>query len=113
MKLLFDANLSPKLVGRLEDLFPGSAHVFDTGLARSTPDEKIWEYAAVEGFTIVTADSDFLDIAKSRGAPPRVVHLQNCDYRTAEVERVLRQHAVWIAELERSPRIMLTIRNSR
>jgi len=84
LKLLFEANLSPKLVGRLDDLFPGSAHVFDTGLAGSTTDEKIREYAAVEGFTIVTADSDFLDIAKSRGAPLRVVHLQNCDYRTAE-----------------------------
>ena len=113
MKLLFDANLSPKLVGRLGDLFPGSAHVFDTGLARSTPDEKIWEYAAAEGFTIVTADSDFLDIAKRRGAPPKVIHLQNCDYRTSEVESVLRRHAVWIGGLEKCPRMTLTIRNAR
>jgi predicted nuclease of predicted toxin-antitoxin system len=45
---LFDANLSPKLVGRLYELFPGSLHVFDTGLARSTPDETIWEYAELE-----------------------------------------------------------------
>jgi predicted nuclease of predicted toxin-antitoxin system len=60
LKLLFDANLSPKLVGRLEELFPDSAHVFDTGLARSCPDEKIWEYASAQGFTIVTADSDFI-----------------------------------------------------
>jgi predicted nuclease of predicted toxin-antitoxin system len=27
MKLLFDQNLSPKLVNRLADLFPGSCHV--------------------------------------------------------------------------------------
>jgi len=52
LKLPFDANLSPKLVGRLGELFPGSAHVFETGLARSTPDEKIWEFAAAEGFMI-------------------------------------------------------------
>jgi predicted nuclease of predicted toxin-antitoxin system len=56
LKLLFDANLSPKLVGRLAALFPGSAHVFDTDMARSTPDERIWEYAAAEGITIVTAE---------------------------------------------------------
>lgn len=87
-------------------------HVFDTGLARSTPDEKIWVYAAEHGFTIVTADSDFLDLANSRGAPPKVVHIENCDYRTSQVESVLRRHALWIAELERSPRITLTIRNS-
>ena len=110
MKLLFDANLSPKLVGRLEGLFPGSAHVFDTGMARATPDERIWEYAAAEGFTIVTADSDFIDFANSRGAPPKVVHLENCDYRTSIVEGLLRQHAIWIAELEQSPRTVLVVR---
>jgi len=109
LKLLFDANLSPKLVGRLADLFPGSAHVFDTSLARATPDEKIWEYAAAEGYTIVTADSDFLTLAKSQGAPPHVVHLENCDYRTSKVESVLRHHAVRIAGLEQSSRTTLTI----
>lgn len=112
MKLLFDANLSPKLVARLEDLFPGSAHVFATGLARSTPDEKIWEYALAEGFTIVTADSDFLNLANSRGTPPKVIHLENCDYRTAQVENTLRRCAIWIAELEQSSRATLAIRNT-
>ena len=63
MKLLFDANLPPKLVGRLAELFPDSVHVFDTGLARYTSDETIWKYARANGFTIVTADSDFLDLA--------------------------------------------------
>ena len=43
MKLLFDADLSPKLAGRLDELFPGSTHVFDTGLARFTPDEQVWD----------------------------------------------------------------------
>ncbi len=75
MKFLFDANLSPKLVGRLAELFPDSVQVFDTDLARFTPDEIIWEYAGANGFTIVTADSDFLDLARSRGAPPRVVRI--------------------------------------
>ena len=112
MKLLFDANLSPKLVGRLRELFPGSAHVFDTGLARTTTDEKIWQFAAAEGFIIVTADSDFLDLAKSRGTPPKVVHLENCDYRTSQVESILRHNAIRIAELERSSRTVLSIRNS-
>jgi predicted nuclease of predicted toxin-antitoxin system len=56
LKLLFDANLSPKLVGRLVDLFPGSVHVFDTGLAQNTPDQMIWAYAEINGFTIITAE---------------------------------------------------------
>ena len=111
MKLLFDANRSPKLVYRLAELFPDSVHVFDTGLARFTTDETIWEYAAEHGFTIVTADADFVDLASSRGAPPKVVRLENCNYRTSQVEDLLRRHAVRIAELEQSSRSTLIIRN--
>jgi len=96
----------------LGNLFPRSAHVFDTGLERSTPDQKIWDYAASEGFTIVTADSDFLDLAKSRGAPPKVVHIENCDYRTSQVESLPRRHAIWLAELAQSPRNALIIRHT-
>jgi predicted nuclease of predicted toxin-antitoxin system len=112
LKLLFDANLSPKLVVRLAQLFPDSVHVFDTGLARSTSDETIWEYAGANGFTIVTADSDFLDFARSRGAPPKVIHLENCNYRSSQVEDLLRRHAIWIAELEQSSRASLVIRST-
>jgi predicted nuclease of predicted toxin-antitoxin system len=75
-------------VGRLAELFPGSVYVFDTGLARHTSDEIIWEYAGANGFTIVTADSDFLDLAKARGAPPRTAG-QFC----AELERFVASDA--------------------
>ena len=112
MKLLFDANLSPKLVGRLAELFPGSVHVFETGLARFTSDESIWVYAGANGFTIVTADSDFLALAKSRGTPPKVVRLENCNYRTSRVEDLLRSHAISIAELEHSSRSTLVLQNT-
>ena len=112
MKLLLDANLSPKLVSRLGELFPGSTHVFDTGMAGSTADTRIWDFAGANGFMIVTADSDFLDLAKSRGAPPKVVQLENCNYRTSRVESLLRRHAIRIAELEQSSRTTLVIKNT-
>jgi predicted nuclease of predicted toxin-antitoxin system len=112
LKLLFDANLSPKLVGRLAELFPGSVHVFDASLGQRTPDETIWEFAGRHGFVIVTADADFLRLAEERGVPPKVVHLGNCNYKTFRVEELLRRNAVRIAELEHSSRAVLTIRNS-
>jgi predicted nuclease of predicted toxin-antitoxin system len=112
LKLLFDANLSPKLAVRLAELFPESVHVFDTGLVGHTSDESIWEYAGANGFTIVTADSDFLDLAKSRGTPPKVVRLENCNYRTSHVEDLLRRHAIRIVELENSSRAVLLIRST-
>lgn len=110
MKLLLDANLSPRLVPRLAGLFD-SVHVFDTGLARYTSDDTVWEYAKTNGYTIVTADTDFLELVRVRGTPPKVVQLENCNYRTSRVEELLRRHAVRIAELEYSSRPVLVIRN--
>lgn len=57
MKLLFDQNLSPKLVGHLADLYPGSNHVYHLGIDLA-PDNEMREYARREGFVIVTKDSD-------------------------------------------------------
>jgi predicted nuclease of predicted toxin-antitoxin system len=84
--------------------------VFQTGLARDTSDETVWEFARANGFTIVTADSDFLSLADARGAPPRVIRLEKCNYRTSIVEAILRRHAISIAELERSSRAVLVLR---
>jgi predicted nuclease of predicted toxin-antitoxin system len=111
LKLLFDANLSPKLVGRLAELFPSSAHVFETGLAHSTSDETIWEYARPNEFVLVTTDSDFLDLAAARETPPKVVRLENCNYPTFQAETLLRRHAIAIADLESSERSVLIRKN--
>lgn len=44
MKLLFDENLSRRLIARLADLFPESSHVVLEGLQQN-PDIVVWEYA--------------------------------------------------------------------
>jgi predicted nuclease of predicted toxin-antitoxin system len=48
MKLLFDQNLSPRLVNRLAVLFPDSAHVQSVGLDCAN-DDQVWEYARLNG----------------------------------------------------------------
>ncbi len=96
----------------MAELFPDSVHIFATGLARFTSDERIWSYAGANGFSIVTADSDFLELARSRGSPPKVIRLENCNYRTSQVEDLLRRHAIRIAELEHSSRVILVVRSS-
>jgi predicted nuclease of predicted toxin-antitoxin system len=55
VKLLFDANLSRKLVARLSELYPGSAHVAGVDLLER-PDREIWDFAGRSGFIIVTTD---------------------------------------------------------
>jgi predicted nuclease of predicted toxin-antitoxin system len=70
VKLLFDENLSPRLVLAISDLFPGSRHVEDCDLL-SESDEQVWRYARVHGFTIVTKDSDFAKMSRLLGSPLR------------------------------------------
>ena len=68
MKLLFDENLSRKLVVRLAELYPESALLVDVGLLAS-PDRDVWEYAKAKGFVIVSTDSDFYELATTIGPP--------------------------------------------
>lgn len=89
MKLLFDANLSPALCGRLADLYTGSVHVAEVGLERSDTD--IWNHAKEHGFTIVSKDSDFEQRALVFGAPPKVVWIRLGNCRSGVVEALLRQ----------------------
>jgi predicted nuclease of predicted toxin-antitoxin system len=70
MKLLFDQNLSFKLSQTLADLFPGSTQVRPIGLAEAS-DRAIWDYAKRDGFTLVSLDSDFAEMAALFGPPPR------------------------------------------
>jgi hypothetical protein len=62
VKLLFNENLSRKLVQRLADPYPGSVHEVGVDLLKS-PDCDIWDFAKVIRFTIVSTDLDFFDLA--------------------------------------------------
>lgn len=91
MKLLFDQNLSPRLVHLLADLFPDSNHVFPLGLDEAE-DSDVWEYAKTNGFALVTKDADFGDMSVLRGFPPKVIWIRRGNCRTAEIEKILRNN---------------------
>jgi predicted nuclease of predicted toxin-antitoxin system len=102
MKLLFDQNLSHRLVGQLAAEFPGSIHVRDVGLA-TAPDADLWAYAAAHGFVIVSKDTDFQQRALLYGQPPKViwVRLGNCS--TGMVASLLRSRLTDILAFEADP----------
>ena len=89
MRLLFDHNLSPRLVRRLADLYPDSSHLFLVGLERGS-DLVVWMYAQTNDYIIVTKDSDFSDVSVLRGFPPKVIWLRLGNCITSDVERTLR-----------------------
>ena len=53
MKLLFDQNLNFRLCNTLRDTFPNSSQVRLLGMDEAS-DTKIWEYALLHDYLIVT-----------------------------------------------------------
>ncbi len=91
MKLLFDQNLSRHLVKQLAADFADSCHVTAVGLDASS-DAEIWAYTAEHGYTIVSKDSDFRQLAFLNGPPPKVVWLRMGNASTRDILHVLRDH---------------------
>ena len=91
MGLLFDQNLSHRLVSLLAVEYPGSEHVRSVGLA-DADDEIVWDFARDHGHVIVSKDVDFFHRSMLRGHPPKVIWLRVGNGPTSEIERLLRVH---------------------
>ena len=89
MRLLFDQNLSHRLVSMLAAEYPGSVHVRDIGLG-AADDQSVWMYAGGNGLTIVSKDVDFQQRALLHGHPPKVVWVRLGNCTTAAVATLLR-----------------------
>ena len=99
MKLLFDQNLSPRLVQRLTDLYPSSDHVYNIELDQAS-DRVLWNYAREQGFILVTQDADFSEMSEFLGFPPKVIWIRRGNCSTRQIESILRQHHEAIASLD-------------
>lgn len=97
--MLFDPHLSFKLAKKLGDVFPGSSQVGWAGLHEAGDDE-IWEYARVNGFTVVSKDSDYNERSALLGHPPKVVWLRCGNQPTAEVEQLIRSRLAQLRAFE-------------
>ncbi|HEY5054550.1 MAG TPA: DUF5615 family PIN-like protein [Acidobacteriaceae bacterium] len=89
MKLLFDENLSPRLVQSLNDIYPESQHVNDLGFGNAE-DSAVWDHAKVHGFAIVSKDSDFAERSVLEAQPPKIIWIRLGNCSTGDVETVLR-----------------------
>ena len=102
MRLLFDNNLSHKLIAVFDDISPNSSHVMLNGLDESE-DYDIWTFAQENELTIVTKDSDFNDLSIVRGHPPKVIWVRIGNCKVAEIEQVIRRHFMVINEFLDDP----------
>ncbi|MDQ3109216.1 MAG: DUF5615 family PIN-like protein [Bacteroidota bacterium] len=97
MSLLFDQNLSFKVAKKLQDIFPNSKHLSDVGLSNYS-DNDIWSFARANNYTIVTHDSDFIDISTLKGFPPKVIWLKIGNTSTENIVSRLRTESELIKE---------------
>lgn len=88
--LLFDQNISPRLVDRLADIYPGSAHVSMLGMGNAL-DIEIWQYAHDHGYMIVTKDADFSEMGVVKGFPPKIIWIRRGNCSTQVIEIILRE----------------------
>jgi predicted nuclease of predicted toxin-antitoxin system len=88
MKLLFDQNISYRILKLLTEEYRESTHVKSEGMINA-PDRQIWEFAKKNGFIVVTKDSDFNDLNSLYGFPPKVIWLRLGNLPTKQVYEVL------------------------
>jgi predicted nuclease of predicted toxin-antitoxin system len=91
VKLLFDHNLSPRLITLLRKIYPDSEHVYAIDMHQAT-DRVVWEYARAYGYVIATRDSDFNDLSVMYGFPPKIIWIRRGNCATRDIEEILRKH---------------------
>lgn len=88
MKLLFDQNISSKILKVLPTQFQNSSHVKSEGLINAL-DRHIWEFAKLNDYTIVTQDSDFNDLNILFGFPPKIIWVRTGNLKTFALVNIL------------------------
>ena len=71
MTLLFDENISYRIVKKIQNDFPGCLHVTDISPSVKG-DMQIFQFAKRNDFIIVTFDEDFYELQLLNGFPPKL-----------------------------------------
>lgn len=102
MKMLFDQNISFRVLKDLEPIFPGSLQVRLAGLENET-DSSIWSFAKQFNFIVVTFDGDFADIVNLKGFPPKVIWLRFIDQHSSAIVLKIKEKEPQIKDFAQDP----------
>jgi predicted nuclease of predicted toxin-antitoxin system len=97
LKLLFDQNISPKIIKQLDGIFLEAKQVRHVGLEDAS-DAAIFDFAKANDFAIVTFDSDFVDLNVIRGIPPKIIWLKTGNMSTKAIALLLSRNIELIKE---------------
>ncbi len=102
MSLLFDQNISFRIIQKIKEDFPNSKQVRELGLEESS-DDKIWKFTKENNFTVVTFDSDFFEISNLKGHPPKIIWLRTGNTTTKNIIEILQQKKEIIIDFISNP----------
>ncbi len=88
MKLLFDQNISPKILKNLPPELNDSQQVRFVGLEDSA-DYEIFQFARTNDYGLVTFDSDFVDLNTLHGTPPKIIWLNTGNLTTKNISQLI------------------------
>ena len=88
MNLLFDQNISHRVVLALQAHIPTAKHVRDFGL-QFARDREIWSFAKDIGYATVTFDSHFNDLTTLFGHQPEIFWLRFGNTQTQQLSTKL------------------------
>jgi predicted nuclease of predicted toxin-antitoxin system len=88
VKLLFDQNISFRIISKIENNFPEAKQVRQLGIENYS-DVEIWKFAKENEFTIVTFDTDFFDLANFKGHPPKIIWLRFGNTKTEFLANII------------------------
>ncbi|MFZ1320734.1 MAG: DUF5615 family PIN-like protein [Ignavibacteria bacterium] len=88
MKLLFDENISYRILKKLNSDFDNSIHCFNINPLPKN-DFDIWKYAKDNNFSIVTFDGDFYEWMILKGFPPKIIWLRTGNKTTENIGNII------------------------
>ncbi|GMQ31049.1 DUF5615 family PIN-like protein [Algoriphagus confluentis] len=97
MRLLFDQDISPKILKKGIWFDFEVQHVRFVGLEDSS-DLEIFQFARLKNFSIVTFDSDFFDLSILKGFPPKIIWIRTGNLTTKSIFEIFLNHKNHIIE---------------
>lgn len=104
MKLLFDQNISHKVLSSIWKLFPWSSHVYLLWF-HTASDHEIWQYAKINNYTIVTQDSDFYNKSLLFWFPPKIIWIRTWNISTDSIITLFKDNHYDIHKFEHNANI--------
>ena len=90
MRILLDANLSYRILKKIDAVYPDARHVSRIDLPHPANDPEIWQWARSNGFAIlVSNDKDFKELVEVNGPPPKLIFIRLGNVSSKVITRIL------------------------